>query len=1233
MLSALPSWWSDVSVWCLIMNIVKLLCKLPLRATLGVLYISITACGGGSSSTETSPNLSPASEVVVQGSVGDGPITGATLHFYDKNNNLIKSERSDSTAKYSARIKVAGNQYPLTIEAIGGTDLVTGLEPDFKLISVLKSPSEKEANINPYSTLIVEVARRMPGELQSENIDSARNIVLEKMNFGLGSELVSDPITTPVTDTNIAAIVKASETFGEMIRRTRDNYRVTDANATGDTIIAAIASDIADGALDGTGHNGTSARVSALVKLTTAQVLVEAVSNNLNVNGSRATAAMDQSIITTRPTTPDNLLTSSVRINQEMLTQAKDALASAQALAPNSQLVTIADALNDIQADSLPEAVESTLPSELSDALTQPISISYSSTDEQLVAVIDATEPEVTPPTSTVNSAPVLRGAPINSIVAGSDYQFQPTASDADGDRLNFSIQNRPAWASFNSNTGRLHGTPGTNHIGTTSNITISVSDGFESTAIGPFSITVNAPTVNNTAPSISGSPTGSVVVGVAYNFQPTASDSDNDSLYFSIANRPAWADFSSNTGRLYGTPTVSHVGTTSDIVISVSDGLASKSLAAFSIRVDAPVPSNTAPSISGNPATNVTAGSAYNFQPTASDADGNSLSFSIQNRPGWANFNTSTGRLYGTPTENQVGTTSNIVISVSDGLASRSLAAFSIRVDAPESSNTAPSISGNPATNVTAGSAYNFQPTASDAEGNSLSFSIQNRPAWASFNTSTGRLHGTPTNTNAGTTNNIILTVSDGDLNTSLPAFSITVDPTTNGSGNFDPNFIPNPADYLYIDLNSSTNGSGLTPDDPANRIPDLIGNRRQVFFNSDSGVQTIPCQDDAIMVNGSNIQVSSYGSGRATISAYEVFNNGWTRVGTSNVWRRSYAGASSGGGPVVGNVIDLSSTQESASGDVLGWQNLEEEGDKVGVFRNNPTVLPVGKYAYDWQNKVMYVNVGANPNNRSLGISCVGRFLNTDGGSSPSKVTIHNLNIIGFARASINIKGGSNNWHIHDNDFYAVGGMYNVPSKWYHGSGIQMTRFANNIEISNNNLVQTFDSPITPQHFGGTSNGHMHDIFIHHNYIDKWALGAVEMADFGSNNRFSRITIEDNTAINGGKGFSSVGDTPTGITDGFQVRGGNTSSFSDLVIRRNKVNAHHANIVIGGSNFTNEVIIENNTLWGANYGINNKRANTAYIYASGNKLCDNNTQIRDTASNSQYSNNTLIAGTCNVD
>jgi hypothetical protein len=187
---------------------------------------------------------------------------------------------------------------------------------------------------------------------------------------------------------------------------------------------------------------------------------------------------------------------------------------------------------------------------------------------------------------------------------------------------------------------------------------------------------------------------------------------------------------------------------------------------------IEAPEKRNLAPTISGTPATKTWVDDAYVFQPTASDADGDTLVYSVTGLPAWAQFDTRTGRLHGTPRDAHVGTYANVVVGVSDGRRSATLPAFSIQVVG----NLAPSISGTPAVKTLVDDAYDFQPYASDAEGDVLTFSITGQPAWAEFDPRTGRLHGTPRGPHVGTHGNVVISVSDGRLATTLPAFSIQV-------------------------------------------------------------------------------------------------------------------------------------------------------------------------------------------------------------------------------------------------------------------------------------------------------------------------------------------------------------------------------------------------------------------------------------------------------------------------
>jgi len=104
--------------------------------------------------------------------------------------------------------------------------------------------------------------------------------------------------------------------------------------------------------------------------------------------------------------------------------------------------------------------------------------------------------------------------------------------------------------------------------------------------ACGGGSSDTPPPEINNEPPSIQGIPETKVLVGENYIFTPQASDPDGDSLTFSVQNLPSWADFNTNTGEVNGWPDRTESGDFLDILISVSDGSASSTLAGFDIAV-----------------------------------------------------------------------------------------------------------------------------------------------------------------------------------------------------------------------------------------------------------------------------------------------------------------------------------------------------------------------------------------------------------------------------------------------------------------------------------------------------------------------------------------------------------------------------------------------------------------------------------------------------------------------
>lgn len=89
------------------------------------------------------------------------------------------------------------------------------------------------------------------------------------------------------------------------------------------------------------------------------------------------------------------------------------------------------------------------------------------------------------------NTAPVIAGAPPSKVMAGAFYSFTPSATDADGDPLTFSVENLPPWAFFDETSGALSGTPQAADVRRYDDITIRVTDGKVAAALAPFSIDV----------------------------------------------------------------------------------------------------------------------------------------------------------------------------------------------------------------------------------------------------------------------------------------------------------------------------------------------------------------------------------------------------------------------------------------------------------------------------------------------------------------------------------------------------------------------------------------------------------------------------------------------------------------------------------------------------------------------------------------------------------------------
>ena len=98
--------------------------------------------------------------------------------------------------------------------------------------------------------------------------------------------------------------------------------------------------------------------------------------------------------------------------------------------------------------------------------------------------------------------------------------------------------------------------------------------------------------------------------------------------------------------------------------------------------------------------------------------------------------------------------------------------------------SHASTAIYGTPSTSVAVNRYYGFQSWATDNDHRAITYSISNKPSWATFDTRYGHLYGVPTAANAGTYSNIVIRASDGISSAALPPFSITVTGSGGTSG-----------------------------------------------------------------------------------------------------------------------------------------------------------------------------------------------------------------------------------------------------------------------------------------------------------------------------------------------------------------------------------------------------------------------------------------------------------------
>lgn len=430
--------------------------------------------------------------------------------------------------------------------------------------------------------------------------------------------------------------------------------------------------------------------------------------------------------------------------------------------------LTASDVENDVLVWNVTEQAGNGVAAVADGNVTYQPAADFFGSDSFVVAVNDGGENvtmAVSVTVAAVNDAPVILSTAPTSATEGVEYRYAVDADDVDGPTLAYSLATAPAGMQI-SESGLITWTPADGI--STANVIVAVSDGSDSGSVTQsFTIAVtdvnDAPVITSVAPT-------SVILGEEYTYTPSATDAENDSLTWSLTQKPAGMTINVTTGAISWTP--AEAGSSGTVRLVANDGNSDSVAQTFVITVSEP--DNEAPVIGQGETDTLTTDEDTQGSTTltATDANGDSLSWSVSSPASNGSAAVVGGNVTYTPNANFNGNDS-FTVQVSDGSLTDSIV-VNVTVNAV---NDLPVIAQGAGTTLTTAENNSTGVTlsASDVDGDSLSWSISTAASDGSASVTAGNVSYTP---NAGFNGNDSFTVQVFD-GTAPVSFVVNVEVT----------------------------------------------------------------------------------------------------------------------------------------------------------------------------------------------------------------------------------------------------------------------------------------------------------------------------------------------------------------------------------------------------------------------------------------------------------------------
>ncbi|RFM31929.1 Ig-like domain-containing protein, partial [Chitinophaga silvisoli] len=377
----------------------------------------------------------------------------------------------------------------------------------------------------------------------------------------------------------------------------------------------------------------------------------------------------------------------------------------------------------------------------------------------------------VTPP----NKAPVITGGETNTTEQGKPVSGTVTATDPDGDPITFEKGNDPAHGTVVVNAdGTYTNTPEPGYTGDDT-FTVIVKDDKGNETVVTVDVTVTPSTPPNQAPVITGGETNTTEQGKPVSGTVTATDPDGDPITFDKGNDPAHGTVVVNADGTYTyTPEPGYTGDDTFTVI-VKDDKGNETVVTVDVTVTPSTPPNQAPVITGGETTSTEQGKPVSGTVTATDPDGDPITFEKGNDPAHGTVVVNADGTYTyTPEPGYTGNDTFTII-VKDDKGNETEVTVNVTVTPP---NQAPVVTGGETLTTEQDKPGTGTMTATDPEGGPLTFEKGGDPAHGSV---VVNADGTYTYTpEPGYTGNDTFTiiVKDDKGKTTTVAVSVTVTP-----------------------------------------------------------------------------------------------------------------------------------------------------------------------------------------------------------------------------------------------------------------------------------------------------------------------------------------------------------------------------------------------------------------------------------------------------------------------